>query len=318
MAPLNILYQNVRGLRTKTNDFFRNVLGCNSDIICIIKTWLLPGVNDAELFDDRYVVYRCDRDYSTRIEEAGGGVLIAVRRGIVVSNMTIYPSNDRGSADEVSICITLSNNIFLHISCCYFLKCSTQIDDEKIFYDRMSDLILSNSDDYFLFVGDFNIRHASWLLCDVQCINLINTRDLGDDQLVANICDFLKFNGLKQYNLIKNINNRQLDLVKSNFDRVVYRSFEPLIKEDAHHPTLGIVLTGIHAKLLRSNSRFVRLFRSCNYDVVNQALSRVDWDECFSDLDFNCAVNEFYKGLNNLISDLIPGKIVRENNRYPI
>ncbi|CAF4761876.1 unnamed protein product [Pieris macdunnoughi] len=82
MAPLNIFYQNVRGLRTKTSTFYRNVCVNNYDIICITETWLLEGISDSELFDNRYLVWRRDRNYAATEQSKGGGVLIAVKREI--------------------------------------------------------------------------------------------------------------------------------------------------------------------------------------------------------------------------------------------
>lgn len=54
---LNVYYQNARGMRTKTNIFYRNVCSNNYDIILLTETWLVDGIADSELFDCRYV--RC-------------------------------------------------------------------------------------------------------------------------------------------------------------------------------------------------------------------------------------------------------------------
>lgn len=58
---LHCYYQNVRGLRTKTKDFFLASAACNYDLIIITETWLLPSIFDSELFTDSFMVYRCDR-----------------------------------------------------------------------------------------------------------------------------------------------------------------------------------------------------------------------------------------------------------------
>lgn len=76
---ITIYYQNARGLRSKTNTFYRNVCSNTFDIIVITETWLLESIADAELFDKRYLVFRRDRDYTTTGQTQGGGVLIAVR-----------------------------------------------------------------------------------------------------------------------------------------------------------------------------------------------------------------------------------------------
>ncbi|CAG4967484.1 unnamed protein product [Colias eurytheme] len=77
---LNIYYQNTRGLRTKTHTFSRQVLCNQFDIIVLTETWLNSSVNNSELFDPRYIVYRRDRGDSKCCKRDGGGVLIAVSR----------------------------------------------------------------------------------------------------------------------------------------------------------------------------------------------------------------------------------------------
>lgn len=80
-TDLSIYYQNVRGLRTKTNDLFKNVVCGYFDIIVFTETWLNSGVHDNELFDDRYNVFRRDRESSGfHNKKDGGGVLIAVSK----------------------------------------------------------------------------------------------------------------------------------------------------------------------------------------------------------------------------------------------
>lgn len=41
-----------------------SVRSSNYDVIVLCETWLREGFHDEELFDDRYNVYRRDRDFS--------------------------------------------------------------------------------------------------------------------------------------------------------------------------------------------------------------------------------------------------------------
>lgn len=91
MAPINIYYQNVRGLRTKTAVFFRNVCSNSYDVICLTETWLMDGISDSE-FDDGYLVWRRDRDYTHTSQMMGGGVLIAVKRGLAADTCSEWSS----------------------------------------------------------------------------------------------------------------------------------------------------------------------------------------------------------------------------------
>jgi len=72
-TSLQVYYQNVRGLRTKTNELYASILAEEYDLIVLAETWLTDGFHNAELFDNRYHVVRADRSYGRR----GGGVLVA-------------------------------------------------------------------------------------------------------------------------------------------------------------------------------------------------------------------------------------------------
>lgn len=82
LSSLRILYQNVRGMRTKLNDIYRCILNDNFDIIIFTETWLKDSINNKEFIDDRYVVYRRDRKSSPSTKCDGGGALIAVLNNI--------------------------------------------------------------------------------------------------------------------------------------------------------------------------------------------------------------------------------------------
>lgn len=75
---LSIYYQNCRGLRTKLNTLYMNILGNSYDIIVLAETWLIPTINDCEFIDQRYIVFRGDRDRNAIKRLDGGGVLVAV------------------------------------------------------------------------------------------------------------------------------------------------------------------------------------------------------------------------------------------------
>lgn len=61
-ATLVCYYQNVRGLNSKTHDFYSSVLCDDCDIVCLSETWLSAGVADSEIFPPDYDVFRHDRD----------------------------------------------------------------------------------------------------------------------------------------------------------------------------------------------------------------------------------------------------------------
>lgn len=70
-----IYYQNVRGLKSKSNTFYNNVLTSEYDIYCLTETWLDSTVSSSELFPVGFTVYRLDGKNKCR----GSGVLVAVK-----------------------------------------------------------------------------------------------------------------------------------------------------------------------------------------------------------------------------------------------
>ncbi|CAN7974975.1 unnamed protein product [Ixodes persulcatus] len=75
---IKVYYQNVRGLRTKADEFSSNLALSSFDIICLTETWLCAEIHDSQYFTNDYTVFRRDRDYSATGQRFGGGVLIAV------------------------------------------------------------------------------------------------------------------------------------------------------------------------------------------------------------------------------------------------
>ena len=315
---LLIYYQNVRGLRTKTNTFFDNLLNSEYDIICLTETWLLPGIYDTELFDSRFNVYRQDRDYISRGDSRGGGVLIATRRDVLVSEVTSVPSVN-STADILALSLSLenANNVArLRLFCCYFPPGNSLFEAEVDFYDYFSRTILEFPDDIYLIVGDFNIPQAVW--CTTSDSSVTKLMGNFGVPLVESISAFLSFNSLQQFNLVPNNNNKQLDLVMSNTECVVTCSGSPLIPEDKYHPALEINVPKLSLHPLRPPPRLIRMFQIADYEAINCALSKIDWFSCLDVGDIEASVDCFYKILEQIISDHVPCKLKFNNVKYPI
>lgn len=163
---LNIFYQNVRGLRTKTNTFFRAMMLGEYDIVCLSETWLYDGIFDSELFDSRYTVHRCDRNYNERGDTwSGGGVLVALKSNLTVRSSTSIQLGNF-SAEIVKVTISLASTEItksLHIYCCYFPNINRHCDTLIDFFELVSDEKLNYPNDSFLVLGDFNIPTAQWV-----------------------------------------------------------------------------------------------------------------------------------------------------------
>ena len=71
--------QNVRGLKTKLDEFSVAVTVVECDVVALTETWLDTSVLDAELFDSTWTVLRRDRQ-----SRRGGGVLLAARSPVTI------------------------------------------------------------------------------------------------------------------------------------------------------------------------------------------------------------------------------------------
>lgn len=90
---LEIYYQNVRWLRSKTIEFYRNLCTNSYDLIILTENWLNDRVLDFEVFDNRFIVWRRDRNYNLAYQKSGGGVLTASRNSLKITPQPNYNSS---------------------------------------------------------------------------------------------------------------------------------------------------------------------------------------------------------------------------------
>lgn len=316
---LNIYYQNVRGLRTKTNTFLNNLVVNNYDIICLTETWLTDGIFDAELFDSRYTIFRKDRDYARRGDTLGGGVLIAVRNCFLIQSSNIMPI-ENAAADVISISLSLNKSYkskLIHIYCVYFPMCRTHSDVLCTFFETLCQQSIKYPHDNFLIIGDFNIPTAQWLPSDHSGIcNLTN--NLSNNLLLNSLREFISFTAWLQYNNIYNYNNKLLDLLFCSIKCNVSKCIDPLVNEDSHHPALVATVSVPRPLESRSAPRVVRLYGAADYNALNKEFSDIDWHQLLNNnLDVNDSVKIFYDTLESVIIKHVPTKIIKSVNRYP-
>lgn len=310
---LRIYYQNVRGLRTKTNTFFRNLMIADYDIICLTETWLLPGIYDAELFDVRYSIYRCDRDYAYRGEELGGGVLVAVHQRFTINGFSPIAIENH-VADALTVSLFINKHTSLHIFCGYFPHCRQHSDALGQFFEVVSDRLVAQPHDKYLVVGDFNVSQAQWIL-SAEGEHYLDANS--SDNLIQLVSSFLSYTDFKQYNNVQNVNNRSLDLIFSDSLCSVSRCNEPLVPEDDHHPALQVQFQLQNRECLTSAPRTIKLFRRADYEAINEAILAHDWTSLYSIDQVELALAEFYRVINEVISEYVPKLEVKRDSRYP-
>nr|XP_049692398.1 uncharacterized protein LOC126053707 [Helicoverpa armigera] len=318
MASFNIFYQNVRGLRTKTNTFYRNVCSNGFDVICLTETWLTEGITDSELFDDRYLVWRRDRDYSNTGQSMGGGVVIAVKRDLVVDARNEWCS----SAEDLWVTLTLQQKkprktYKIHI--CVVYVCGQNQGNSLTaqlgnFSDNLVDIVLKNPADKYIILGDFNQPNIMWLPAnDGHYLNPSNLYG----HIQSNFIDNLNICNILQYNAHCNNNSRILDLVLSNDEVTVTCCSDPLVPEDPHHKALCVTanFVQLHSLPIRPYTKF--LYQLADYDSIRKELNRIDWQSEFNSRSLDDAVFYFYAVINRLHDTFIPTKTIFYQSKYP-
>lgn len=312
IQSLTCYYQNVRGLRSKTNEIYKNICSNDFDVICLVETWLDGSIHDNEIFNDNYTVFRRDRDMHTSQKSYGGGSVIAISNRFNVFEQRNWSCKN---VEDVWISLPLpNNNSKIHV-CCVYLPGYLSLDTLSEFYESITTLLNENPNDIFLINGDFNLPNISWLKENTP---VLLPSVLMPDRKSILFSDFLSITDLKQFNNILNKNNRVLDLVLCNKENVLVESCEsPLIWEDLHHKSIIINFTLEH-NIKQINKNFSkRDYCRCNFTLLNDVINSYDWNFLFENLDINLAVNKFYNVIYSIIVANVPLKTFNKK-KFPV
>lgn len=322
MYTLNIYHQNVRGLRTKTLTFFRNL--AKNDyyhIISLTETWLVSDISSSELFNDNYLIWRRDRATG---QSRGGGVLVAIRRDLIATENVGWQS----SAEDIWISVHLRDGPGksmqkLHICTLYLCdqyqghSFSNQL---TIYLDKLADLFIERPSDKFIILGDFNMSAITWSESEdgIRAVapSTVSSSSTLSANMFTHFIDTLDFCSLKQFNLVQNKHGRILDLVLSNTNISVSACLQPLTVEDPHHPALLVQLDVSQSQSLIAQKRLMYQYTKGNYDRIRSSLADTQWNDLFSECSTNDAVSKFYSKLVELRDSHIP-KRLHKNNNYP-
>lgn len=309
---LDIYYQNVQGLRTKTNSTLRNVLTSNYKIIAFTETWLNVNINNNEIIDDRYIVYRRDRMSSTSSKKDGGGVMLAVSRDIPSVREVTWESD----AENLWVTLQLKiNNIMKNISICVvYLPPPVKLDTLSNVLDNIESKI--DLCDDLVILGDFNLGFIEWNTNN-NCSQMFPSSYY--NLLGYKLIDFMSTNALYQLNSICNSNNRFLDLVLcSSVNASVKKPLNDLTHCNHHHPSLLLTLcfNGNISYLRPKNNVRYNYFKA-DYTSIVDKLASYNWlSELSCSEDVNINVNRFYKILNDVIEEFVPKRKPRKTG-YP-
>lgn len=313
MSNIHIYYQNVRGLRSKTNEIAIEILNNNYDIICLTETFLNSSVESSEIFDNRYEVHRRDRESSASKTLEGGGTLIATSKRFVVHRLHSLETG----AEDLWVNIKINKYTSFNL-CTVYLPPRISSNTFNDFLTSCQKICLeSNSGTQNIILGDFNAPSIVWAPDKIHTDTFSATNFSGNysemllDQIA--LCNLAQFNG------ICNVNGRILDLILSDKSTLTVSLSEPLSKIDPHHPPLLIRAFVHDNNFLEINEDGMTRFNfyKADFSSCNESLASIDWISTLNKFDCNSSVTVLYDILSSVIRLNVPEKI-KKNARYPI
>lgn len=181
-------------------------------------------------------------------------------------------------------------------------------------------------EDGLYILGDFNMSKISWMP-DPVGDDFSSSGSSGSDVcesnalLPHNVDSCLMGSGLSQVNGIRNFQDRILDLVFCNepSDVIVRKSLSPMIKIEKFHEPIEIEFTvGRDEVVSYVPDEHEFNFRKAKYDELDDYLSRVAWDEIFTDsTDVDSTVDRFYDILLTGFKQFVSLKHKSSNSHPP-
>lgn len=297
MFDKHMYYQNVRGLRTKANEFLSSVVSSDAFICCVTETWLNNSCYSFDYFTPIYEVFRNDRLSLTGSDVRGGGILIAVRK---CPGLHCHRRFDLEYSD-VSIWVEIVIGVAHLLIGTFYFPPNTIHDVYSASLDCCSEVLLSFSGDIFMF-GDFNLPCAQWDPINFsKCTSAVR-------KCATVLSDFTSIVGLHQLNSIVNFRSDTLDLCFSNIvDFSPTHCSFPYVLEDPYHPALS---TRVQFK--KSNScnehpcKNVRNFSRGDYESLYSDLSYINWTEFYDSNCVNFCAEFLCSVMDKVISDNVP------------
>lgn len=284
---------------------YLNVLTCNYDIIVLSETWLASDILDSELFCDRYLVYRRDRESSGfHNNKSGGGVLVAVSKRLRSYRVTKWESK----CEDVYVCvdICLNKRPSKLLICAVYIPPPVQKHILEHFIDNTNNAL--ENFNATLILGDFNMSSIEWIGSPgAPLTSSLNKNGIYEQKLL----DFISLNSLAQYNCMYNHKGKILDLVLTDTAvKSVGVSDSPLSNIDLYHPPLEFeLLCNLHEETLSPNQEPKFKFYKADYSKIIQELSEISWQDLFTHCgDVDTMVDSFYKVIYGVIEKYVQKK----------
>lgn len=310
---ITIFYQNCRGTRTKLNTIYFNILSNNYDVIIITESWLTPEINDSEFIDDRYSVFRCDRDRIKTNKKDGGGVWIAVLKELKAvlhhPYLSVSPHIEHVVVEIPGPSLGRKNLIIAS-----YIPPNSNDSLYMTHLEAMHKLVDKPDVDGFIIVGDYNLPAIQWARSNTENSALSCSRTGRVSQYIA---DFMNFFNAYQFNDCKNCNDNILDVLITNKECSLTGSQNHLCPPDKLHPPLSATVTFKTSYTPLKRKLISKLnFHKANYDLINRDITNTNWDDILSPLKADAALTAFYNKIHSIIIQHCPMSSPKNSN-YP-
>lgn len=297
----------MRGLRTKLSITRSSLPLYDFDIFAFSESNLTSSHLSSEIGFTNFEVFRCDRDLQNTSKKSGGGVLLAVHNRL---SATCISRSSQLHFEQLFVRIlttdrSTSNKFIL---CVVYIPPSSPPDTFSCHFDEVERLHLLYPDHSFVLIGDYNLPELSWVDDD--------TLPVGSSPRSCEFLDRISFLDLSQFNFIRNVDDRTLDLVLSTLpDGCNVEGEDSFLPIDSPHPPLCITLPVNPFETL-SEDFFGYNFRRGPYSFLNNLFWEFDWITYLKSDNVETNVDLFTVFISNVIQVFVPSLHVKKST-YP-
>lgn len=301
-TTLRVLTINFRSCKNKVPQIENLITSSKPDIIIGNETWLNKNILSSEIFPSDIFedVFRRDRT-----GKEGGGVLIAIRKGIICQE--IYKSEN---VEMIAGQINITENKSLIIVSAYRPPSKTDRDYMAQMIKEITELKLKYKNDTFWLSGDFNLPDIKWP-------EQIITSTMYPKEINEMFIDMLNTLGIDQLVDFSTRKDNLLDLFCTNQPTLISK-IKPI-------PGLGdhdiILVDAIcHPKRSKQTKHKIYLWKKVDLpkvkEITKDFISKITFE-----LNLNPSINEcwikFRDGINKIIDDNIPSKMTKTRYTNP-
>lgn len=147
----------MRGLGSKSKDFYLAIQSANYDFVALTETWFTESHLDNEFFTNEYILYRKDRWETNSTASRGGGVAIAINSQFHSSSIPL--AEEFNQLEAISVRVTMGHKKFI-IYCCY-IPPNMPTELYELHLKAISNLKDDDHTTTFV-IGDFNLPKIVW------------------------------------------------------------------------------------------------------------------------------------------------------------